>query len=55
MAGPQQGNDLFGVDNPDEAPVMIDDGQRAEVVFVEELGHFATVGVDITAYDVALR
>ena len=52
---PQQGDDLFGVNNPHKSPFVIDDRERAEIVFVEELGNFATVGINVAAYDVSLR
>src|SRR5277367_5404169 len=44
-AGPQKGDDLLGVDDSDELSVMVDYWQGAEIVFVEELGNFAAVGV----------
>jgi hypothetical protein len=55
MAGPQEGDDLFGVYDTDEPPFVIDDGERAEIVFVEELGYLAAVGVDVATDEVALR
>ncbi len=35
MIGSQKGDDLFGVNDSDEFFVAIDDGQGAEIVFVE--------------------
>ncbi len=55
VIGPQKGDDLFGVNDSDELFVVIDDGEGAEVVFVEELGYFAAVGVDAAGDEVALR
>src|SRR5258706_9800423 len=55
MIFPQQGDDLFGVNDSDELLVMIDYGEGAEIVFVEELGYFAAVGVDGAGNEVALR
>src|SRR5258707_12770004 len=55
MGGSKEGDDLFGVDDSDEPAVVIDDREGAEIVFVEELGHFAAVGVDVATDDVALR
>jgi hypothetical protein len=54
MGGTKQGNDLLRVDDPDELFVVIDDREGAKVVFVEELGHFAAVGVDVASDDVTL-
>src|ERR1700738_4950881 len=55
MGGSQEGDDLFGVNDSDEFFVAIDDGEGAEIVFVEELGYFAAVGVDAAGNEVTLR
>ena len=55
MAGPKKGDDLFSVNDPDEPSVVIDDGEGAEIVFVEELCHFAAVSIDVATDDVTLR
>ena len=55
MVGPQKGDDLFSVNDSDELFVVIYDGEGAEIVFVEELGYFAAVGVDAAGDEVALR
>jgi hypothetical protein len=51
----QKSDHLFGVDNANETFVMIDYGERAKVVFIEEFGHFFAVGVDTTTNEVAMR
>ena len=55
MIGPQEGDDLFGVNDSDELFVVVDDGEGAQIVFVEELGYFAAVGVDAAGNEMALR
>jgi hypothetical protein len=55
MGGPEKSDDLLGVNNSDEPTLVVDDGQRTEVVFVEELGDLAAVSVDIAGNDVTLR
>lgn len=45
---------MFRMDDADEVVILIDDGQRAEIVLVEEFGHFAGVRVRTTGDQVAV-
>ena len=54
LLGTQQGDDLLGVDDAGEVRLVVEDGERAEVVLVEDLGDFAGGGVDAAADDMTL-
>ena len=45
---------MLGVDDAYELFVFVEYGEGAEVVFVEELGVLAAVGVDVAADEVAV-
>jgi len=55
VVGAEEGNDLFGVNDAYEMLFLVNDRERAQVVFIEELGYLATVGVCIAAYEMAVR
>src|ERR1700722_11006868 len=51
----QQSNHLFGMDDANKTLLMIENRERAQVVFVEEFSHFFAIGIDVTTDQVAVR
>ena len=53
VVGSEQRDDLFGVDDAEKMFLVVDYGEGAEIVLVEELGDLAAVGVDVATDKVA--
>lgn len=45
----EQRDDLFGVNDPDELLIVIDDRERTQVVLIEQFGYFSEISIDVTA------